>query len=286
LKKLPEYIPLRLQPQDISAAVYLKCGGQLIDVSNSHGIFCHEPFIIAMWSEHNLDASSAKLIIQSSKKRRVSASLQPLQKINAGKQVIYLFKILRTEESFTDAIMLKYLSLKIKPSQGYRLYKLYAALYAFPRKIIVTSFSSADHRNCFPMDFQGFINNENIILLGLRNTNITLQHILQYRQFAIADADANSIKPVYNLGKHHSSKPIDVSVLPGVHHTKNLNIPFPAFTQNFKELLLINSIDLGSHTILISKVTDQSIPGSLYNLYHVSQFEFRSNKQLREFVID
>jgi flavin reductase (DIM6/NTAB) family NADH-FMN oxidoreductase RutF len=286
-KNIPEFIPLRLQPDQVVGSVFLQCNGKFIDISSTHGIFCNEPFIIGIYVTENLpDLTNAKLIIHSAGKKRCTVSIDLKEKFNIEDQTVYLFVASKVSCNLAQQLTLRYLHFRTGAKQPFHLFNLYAALYCFPRKIIITSFKSVDYINLFPMDFQGYIQQKEAVLLGLRNTNITLEKILEQKQFVLIDFDHNSISPIYELGKHHSSLPPHREELPfKINNSDQLKCPIPEFATSYKELSLFNAINLGSHTLLIAKVIHQTFSNNDSHLYHISQFENVCNSHYKQFVI-
>jgi flavin reductase (DIM6/NTAB) family NADH-FMN oxidoreductase RutF len=287
-KKIKEFIPLRLPSSQVIESVFLEYAGNRINITGSHGIFCQEPFVIGVWRKEILqDHAECDLIIYSGENKQVTVKLALDNVIKLEGHTLYLFNATGIQASILQRIKLRYLQFRTRTKQPLKLFRLFAALYSYPRKIILTSFGAGDHFNLFPMDFQGYIEQENIVLLGLRNTNITLQYIIEQKQVVVADFDLDSIRPVYDLGKHHSTKPPHPQHLGfAIIHTDELKFPIPAFAPAYKEVSVLNTLQLGSHTLIIGKVINSTSPATDRNLYHISQIEFSCNGHYRQFVID
>jgi hypothetical protein len=69
---------------------------------------------------------------------------------------------------------------------------------------------------------------------------------------------ANRKNQLLQLGEHHSSKPPGLENLPfNFNQTSKFQIPIPDFVDGYRELELINYLNLGSHTLLVGKVIFQ-----------------------------
>lgn len=287
-KKIKEFIPLRLAANEVIESVFLEYDGQRIDITDSHGIFCQEPFLIGVWTKEILPGLAAcDLIIYAGPDKQMIVKLVQDNTIPIGSSTLYLFNATGIQAGIFREIKLRYQQFRTGTKQSLKLFRLFAALYSYPRKIILTSFSAAGHFNLFPMDFQGYIEQENMVLLGLRNTNITLRYIIEQKQVVVADFTLNSIRPVYDLGKHHSTRPPDLQHLGfAVIHTDALKFPVPDFASGYKEVSVFKTLQLGSHTLIIGRVINSTSAATDRNLYHISQIEFSCNGHYRQFVID
>jgi flavin reductase (DIM6/NTAB) family NADH-FMN oxidoreductase RutF len=160
--------------------------------------------------------------------------------------------------------------------------KVISALYSYPRKIIIVSYRDDAYYNIFPMDIQGFIEQENIYILGLRTTNITLSKILEAKKVVISDTDTVEINTVYNLGKHSSSTPTPKDKLPfGTNDSELFGFPVPDFTGSYKEIEIIHHKKMGYHMLLVGKVVNsKKLKPQTSSLYHVGFLQFqKSNYQ-------
>jgi hypothetical protein len=129
------------------------------------------------------------------------------------------------------------------------------------------------------MDIHAYIEEENLYILGLRTTNITLNKILDAKKVVVCDTDAVDIDTVYNLGKHSSNSPTPEGQLPfGVAESEVFNFPVPDFTGSYKEIEIIHHRKMGYHMLMVGRVVNaKKIKQSSSSLYHVGFLQFQMN---------
>ncbi|HLK30538.1 MAG TPA: hypothetical protein VKT28_18295 [Puia sp.] len=263
---------------EIKEKVFLKNSSQKTDVSRRHSIVCQTPFCIAVRLEvKSSDIDSSVLIIEVDKNPVALLNLKLLHTLKESNESILIFQI-TTAECFQQGFLQKYFLLKHifkNKKHPYLESKIYAAIYSYPRKVIIVSFKDGDYYNIFPMDFQGYYPEENIYLLGLRTTNITLSKIINAKQVAISNIDTTDVKTVYDLGAHHGTSPPKIKDLPfKIFESEALKFPIPEFASEYKEVEIIKHYNLGSHTMLVGKVVNsKKIKNHLASFYHVHFFE-------------
>jgi hypothetical protein len=147
----------------------------------------------------------------------------------------------------------------------------FCATYTFPRKVILACFGQSNDYNLFPMDLQGYIDDAQLYVLGLRNTNVTLQKILEAKRIVVCDLRASDKEAILKLGNHHSSKPPGLEALPfDFQKTSTFQIPVPHIAQGYKEIEITVFKNVGSHTIMIGKIINQTEShGEFPCLYHM-----------------
>jgi hypothetical protein len=152
-----------------------------------------------------------------------------------------------------------------------------SALYSYPRRIIIVSYSDEHYTNVFPMDIQGYIQEENMYILGLRTTNVTLDKILEAKKVVVSDTDAVELNTVYDLGKHSSKAPTPTDKLPfGVSKSEIFGFPVPDFTGSYKEIEIIQHKKMGYHMLMVGRIVNaKQIKTNPSSLYHVGFLQFK-----------
>ena len=272
------FYALCMNQRDIKERVFLESDSRKTEVSERHSIVCQTPFCIAVRSETRIpDGAKSRLIVEVDDRPVASMHLKLLFRLPEANESIHVFQI--TDAScFQLNFFQQYLLLRHKFKNAKHPYlesKIYAALYSYPKRVIIVSFRNDDYYNIFPMDFQGFYPEENLYLLGLRTTNITLKKIIEFKRVVVSDFEIRDIKTIYDLGAHHGSQPPKIDDLPfAVYESEMLKFPVPEFATGYKELEIIGHQNLGSHTLLIGKIIHlKKIKDPLLTFYHVHYFE-------------
>jgi len=127
------------------------------------------------------------------------------------------------------------------------------------------------------MDIQGYIPEEELYILGLRTTNVTLNKILEAKKVVICDTDTVDINTVYNLGKHSSNAPTPLVDLPfSVSESELFGFHVPNFSGSYKEIEIIQHRKMGYHMLMIGKVlNNKKRKESSSSLYHVGFLQFQ-----------
>jgi flavin reductase (DIM6/NTAB) family NADH-FMN oxidoreductase RutF len=280
-KKAKQFSAVRLADDEVQEKVCVTNGGHTLDITQKHNIACQSPFCIAICFTAvefaMFDAANLFVEIKKGNKTRSSLKLSRLQTHTINGVVLAWFIIEKATccqlNFLSRYIALKYSFRKNNTTLPER--NIFGALYSYPRKIIVVSFKHGDYYNIFPMDFQCYIKEAGIYLLGLRTTNITLQKIIEQKKFVISGTGTANLKTILSLGAYHSNAPPAIKELP--FETVNSEVhqfPVPAFTDGYKELELVANFPLGSHTLLIGKLINEKLavqPAG--NFYYVHFFE-------------
>jgi hypothetical protein len=273
---------LKLADADIREEVLLSFPDRQIVITESHAIVCEQPFLIAVWNADLPENRRCSMIIKRQEKHLASMSLKFENTIcTFNNSQLHLFRVYDCTSSLHSMLFRSYFFAKQKKKVPFRISGYYAAAYSFPRKVILTSFRSDDYFNIFPMDFQGYIKDQNAYILGLRNTNITLEKIAQLKKLAVTDFNISNPGDIYRLGKHHSSAPPSVGSLPfAVINSEIFNFPIPVFAGSYAELSTKDIVNLGSHSIIISEIVHTKQLKPLTGcLYHIDTATYLSSER-------
>jgi len=263
--------------------VYLKKDRQKIDITAHHAMICLDPFCIAVWlTAGELNSIDPDLVdIQFKKGEKLNASIKAaiIEKTPTEKGMLLLYKIGKVKNRQLNplhrlALFAWFLRSK---KNTYNSRRVISALYSYPRKIIIVSYKDDDYYNIFPMDIQGYIAEEQLYILGLRTTNVTLNKILEAKKVVVCDTDTVDINTVYNLGKHSSSAPTPIADLPfSVSESELFGFHVPSFSGSYKEIEIIQNRKMGYHMLMVGKVlNDKKRKETSSSLYHVGFLQFQ-----------
>lgn len=156
--------------------------------------------------------------------------------------------------------------------------------YAVPRVISVASVMENGLINLFPNDLHGQLGTT-LYANSLRIGGVATQQVERIRKLVLSEMDIRSYREVYSLGKNHMSELKDPSAFklaPG--RSKLFQWPLPEGAIRYRELLLIDSIDIGIHRIHFYEIkTDEMIQlESEGVLAHIHQYyaQWRSDRKL------
>ena len=271
------FLITRLAADEIREKVFFKSGKHIIDISKHHGMICLDPFCMAAWLPADqiglVEIQTAKILFKKADKLNAAITVSLIEKIVTGSGALLLYKIEKVKNYQLNPlhrlVLFAYL-LRSKTNTFYRR-KVISALYSYPRNIIIVSYRDKDYYNIFPMDIHGYIPEDDLYILGLRTTNVTLNKILEAKKVVVCDTEAVDIDTVYNLGKHSSTSPTKMEEMPfGVTESELFGFYVPDFTGSYKEIEIIQHKKMGYHMLMVGKVVNyKKIKENTKSLYHV-----------------
>lgn len=153
------------------------------------------------------------------------------------------------------------------------LYDQVRIAYSVPRIIAIITVKHDHLMNMFPTDLHGVIDKFHYIS-SLRTGGKANDQVEKNRRIAISYVDASAYKDTYALGKNHM-QPMSgyESFTLSTAHSKIFQIPLPEKTNEYFELELRESVDVGIHRLHVYKIVyhhcDES-KGS--RLAHIHQY--------------
>lgn len=269
-------------------SVYLEAGHLFIDVSDRQWVFCLTPVVFGIWIEDNTEAtiignadlfnlyfSDAPLDDQRMAARKAMAIVQLARghKICDAQGTLFLFTLLNVRMRHVAAIKAHILYRRYyrKPGLSFDKLKSLVAAYSYPRRVRVISFREDDYYNIFPMDLLGDLSSHNRYVFGLRHTNTTLKRIISTGKIVVSDCSHEWKGTIYELGKHHGGSPPPLKQLPfQTFKSKQFGFDVPMWVDNYKEIEIVKTIDLGSHMLMWGNcVSYETLKPPSDGLYHV-----------------
>ena len=286
VEKIQTFYITRQGQNQVEEKVFLKKGNNNVDITAYHGMICLNPFCIAVWLPftqlNSLDPQSVKIQFKKGHELNASIKVSIIEQIATTHGKLLLYKVEKAINYQLSAlhrlVFFRYFLRSKKNTYYHR--KVISALYSYPRRIIIVSYKDEHYCNIFPMDIQAYIGEEDLYILGLRATNITLNKILEAKKVVVCDTDSVDINTVYNLGKHSSNSPIPIKDLPfGTTESQLFGFPVPDFTGSYKEIEIIHHKKMGYHTLMVGKVVNKKeLKQNPSSLYHIGFLQYQKGK--------
>ena len=275
----------RLDKSQIEEKVFLKGGKKLLDVTTTHSMICLEPFCMTVWLSDDeiglINPQTVNIQFKKGKKLNANISLSLIEQIKTEKGALLLYKVASVKNYQLNPLhrLVFFAYLLRSKANTYYSRRVISALYSYPRSIIIVSYKDDSYYNIFPMDIQGYIQQESLYILGLRTTNVTLNKILDAGKVVVCDTDKVDINTVYNLGKHSSTSPTQINEMPfGVYDSERFGFPVPDFTGSYKEIEIIQHKKMGYHMLMVGKVVNaKQINPTPLSLYHVGFLQYQGS---------
>ncbi|MCW0202866.1 MAG: flavin reductase [Rhodanobacter thiooxydans] len=145
--------------------------------------------------------------------------------------------------------------------------------YLCPRPVILVSVDAPGHRNIFPMDLIGPLQRSGLFSLALRSTNVSVPTMREVRRVALSGIPAAMKDVVYQLSAHHKQPLADWAELPfPVRATRASGIPAVAPALRIRELAIVHSQELGSHTFFLGRIVADEPLAEGAQLHHTAGF--------------
>ena len=286
---ISEYSKITIQGE-IKEKVYLETSKKSIDISQNHWLLCIEPVIFGVWIEKD----EFKPALMKSREYKIyfnSCDIERTRKKPLAELTLHFFDCI--EEINGTLLLLKLEKSKIhhlnflktyllfsryykKNGLTFSKFKSFVSAYSYPRRIRIISFRQDDYYNIFPMDLLGDIEQSNRYVFGLRHTNLALDGIIKTGKLVVSEVPYEYKDIIYQLGKHHSSKPPPLASLPfKLVQSKNFKFYIPAWAESYKEIQILKTLDLGSHMLLWGESNEKNMlnkPANHLFLIHFLQY--------------
>ncbi|GAB3787921.1 flavin reductase [Dyella agri] len=145
--------------------------------------------------------------------------------------------------------------------------------YLSPRPVILVSVDAPGHHNIFPMDLIGPLGRSGLFALALRSTNVSVPTMRESRRVALSCMPAAMKDAVYALSVHHKQPLTDWEALPfPVRRSRTFGIPAVAAALRIRELEIVHSEEVGSHTLFLGRVVSEEALAQATQLHHTAGF--------------
>lgn len=295
--QISEYSNITISDK-IHEKVYLQTGSNVFDVTQIHWLLCIEPIVFGVWIE-KIDEKIISEIKQNCKmyfcdsiddknsiKKNTFASmiLNFVDCVEEDKGTLFLFKLEKCHIHHLNFIKRYLLFTRYYKKNGltFSKFKSFVSAYSYPRQVRLISFRQDDYYNIFPMDLLGEIKQQNRFVFGLRHTNVSLPKIIQTGKLVVSQVSFKHRNIIYELGKHHSSKPPSLDSLPfKLLRSKTFDFYIPDLVENYKEIKILKTKNLGSHMLLWGEIVDENNitnPSSHLFVIHFLQYLHQKNR--------
>lgn len=170
----PKYPAIRVSDMEIEERVFLRHDGKKFDITANHSIICEKPFCIAIFlpqEQHEIAITDITLLIE--RRGKIAAKLQLILKDSLKENETYIF-IYEIEEvrnyqinNIRQYFLMRHFlrEKKLTQKEG----NIYAALYSYPRQVVIISYEEDGYYNLFPMDFRRHYNEDNLYFFWAAN---------------------------------------------------------------------------------------------------------------------
>jgi hypothetical protein len=271
--------------------VYLESGGTHINISTTHWLLCLDPVVFGIWFAKKDDIISFdkepgyKMYFKDSEKDAQIVAVLKLDffnKIEEQDGTLLLLKLTGARIHHINFIITRLLYFRHyrKPEQDFYKLKSYSAAYSYPRRVRLISFKEGDWYNIFPMDLVGDIPLSRRYVFGLRHSNVTLARIIETKKLAVSEVPYKYKDIVYRLGKHHH-EPLSANIPPfGFLESEIFGFPIPIWANSYKEIRIINAINLGSHMLLWGEeINEKVLNDPTGHLFHIHFLHYLHQKR-------
>lgn len=287
--EIREYATVSIN-DEIAESVYLEINDKTINVSQNQWLLCLYPAVYGVWIANGSNIipedvkAGYKMYFKGADGNTVATlTLNFFDRIDESAGLLILLKVQHSRICHLNAIQLRLLYLKYykKPQFTFDVLKAFASAYSYPRKVRVISFKQNDYYNIFPMDLLGDISQANRFVFGLRHTNTALLKIMETKKLVVAEVAFEHKEAIYQLGSHHSAGPPPIAQLPfKVTSSKKFDFYIPEWADSYKEIRLLQTINLGSHMLLWGQVENQcTLKPPAGNLFHIHYLQYLYQKR-------
>lgn len=136
------------------------------------------------------------------------------------------------------------------------LYTQVKIAYSYPRKICLASLHENDLYNVFPTDLHGKIGGSKYYI-SLRTKGKACRQVLNLKQISLCEIEASSYRQAYGMGPNHMKnlRPASEFDYQSQYSSRYGNLLLPSVI-SYLELSLLDSVQVGIHTILKFDVVD------------------------------
>jgi len=268
-RKLREYQPLSFSQNPIASFVFYN-GDERISCELAHVLY--EPMLAQIaFAEKPKNHNKGSIQMPAyDNPNKIAAILQVelQEEVSIETETLFFYKVVSSELQLS---LLKKLYVKklyrnsVKKNANFMhefslaTYQNLVALFSFPKPVWLVSIR--DNID-FPVDL--YAKHEDIVTLGVRNSNQTMQKLEACDSFHVSSAAAEAYEKIYSLGKFSSTENTVATI------QIESGISIPDVVCHSQKLVLLRKITFEHQTLYISKIEQSMrINNTKHPLYHV-----------------
>jgi flavin reductase (DIM6/NTAB) family NADH-FMN oxidoreductase RutF len=283
VRPLPQWSTIAVAPPQHAVIASLRWDGQSADVTADHTVASLKPLVIAS----SLDAGQRPVLEY---RDRASGTLlgvlqlMQMAPIATGSTSVVLYRVTAGEHRclrwprrpwnawLQNRLMRKNRASPHSALEPAAVQQLMIA-YLCPRPVVLVSVEAPGHRNIFPMDLIGPLERSDLFSLALRSTNVSVPVMRDMRRVALSSMPATMKDVVYKLSEHHRQPLSEWADLPfPVRPSREFGIPAVAAALRIRELAIVHSQEVGSHTLFLCRIVSDEDPTEGAQLHHTAGF--------------
>jgi flavin reductase (DIM6/NTAB) family NADH-FMN oxidoreductase RutF len=283
LRALPQWSTVAVAPGQQVVTAILHGDGKSVDVTADHTVASLVPLMIATSLDAGQrpvleyrDSATGKLLgvlrLTRSASVAVDKTLITLYYVTAGEHRCLGWPLRPWNTRLQNRLMLKNRAPDHFSPEPAAVQQLMIA-YLCPRPVVLVSVDTPGHRNIFPMDLIGPLEQSGLFSLALRSTSASVHAMREVRRVALSSIPATMKSEVYKLAKHHKQPLADWSALPfPARPSREFGIPAVASALRIQELDIVHSQEVGSHTLFLGRIVSDENLAEGTQLHHTAGF--------------
>jgi flavin reductase (DIM6/NTAB) family NADH-FMN oxidoreductase RutF len=280
---LPQWSTVAMSPPQQMVTATLCWDGKSADVTADHTVASLKPLVIAT----SLDGGPRPVLkYRDSATGKLLGFLQLTQtaSVSAGETSLTLYHVATGEHRcigwplrswnawLQNRLMLKNRSPQHFAPEPAAVQQLMIA-YLCPRPVILVSVDTPGHRNIFPMDLIGPLEQSGLFSLALRSTSVSVPVMREVRRIALSSIPATMKAAVYQLAGHHKQPLSGWNALSfPVRPSREFGIPAVAAALRIQELDIVHSQEVGSHMLFLGRIVSDEKLAEGTQLHHTAGF--------------
>ena len=283
LRALPQWSTIAVAPGQHAVTASLHGDGKSVDVTADHTVASLVPLMIATSLDAGQrpvleyrDSATGKLLGVLRLTRSASMAIEKtsitLYYVTAGEHRCLGWPLRPWNTRLQNRLMLKNRAPDHFSPEPAAVQQLMIA-YLCPRPVVLVSVDTPAHRNIFPMDLIGPLEQSGFFSLALRSNSASVPAMREVRRVALSSMPATMKTEVYKLAKHHKQPLADWSALPfPARLSREFGIPAVAAALRIQELDIVHSQEVGSHTLFLGRIVSDENLAEGTQLHHTAGF--------------